>query len=131
MIKETSVLDVVYWISRANKSILPETIKKWFIKAVFWIGFQCNENFVKFSCFLNKPVETIEEIGGMCTRGQINVQAKTLTTFDNELSKDKGLNKATDFFGREDDNNETNNTYSNKQNYETVTKFLCFPLKIF
>ncbi|RZF32775.1 hypothetical protein LSTR_LSTR013115 [Laodelphax striatellus] len=91
--EEISVLDAVYWIYRASKSIHPETVKKCFVKA----GFPCIEHFNEDA----DTAKTVEEIANLCRRGDVSLEVDSLISFDNELSTEEGLHRATEIVPKE------------------------------
>lgn len=88
LVKQINVLDAVNWIHQAKKKILPETVKKCFLKAGFPAQASADTQDV--------TVENLQEISVLCKQGNLPDEAEDVVNFDNELATTEDIQSAAD-----------------------------------
>ena len=83
-----AVLDAVNWIHQAKKKILPETVKKCFLKTGFPAHGSADTQDV--------TVENLQAISDLCKQGNMPDKAKDVVNFDNELATTEDIQSAAD-----------------------------------
>lgn len=89
LVKQINVLDAVNWIHQAKKKILPETVKKCFLKAGFPAQASADTQ--------DATVENLQEIPVLCKQGRnLPDEAEDVANFDNELATAEDIQSAAD-----------------------------------
>lgn len=88
LVKQINVLDAVNWIHQAKKKILPETVKKCFLKAGFPAHASADTQDV--------TVENLQAISDLCKQGNLPDNAEDVVNFDNELATTEDIQSAAD-----------------------------------
>src|SRR5215510_291603 len=88
LVKQINVLDAVNWIDQAKKKILPETVKKCFLKAGFPAHASADTQDV--------TVENLQAISDLCKQGNLPDNAEDVVNFDNELATTEDIQSAAD-----------------------------------
>jgi hypothetical protein len=86
LVKQINVLDGVNWIHQAKKKILPETVKKCFLKAGLPAHASADTQDV--------TVENLQAISDLCKQGNLPDNAEDVVNFDNELATTEDIQSA-------------------------------------